>query len=158
MFVRRVQGKQNPSWEKKLGYFNKMLCAMNIKAMFKFSTIAVVLSLIFGLILFFAIGYNVYSGNIASVKLVNSSGQYIESAQISVSGQSCSVKQLGINGEVSCRFENLHDSSYSVSVELRSGVVYSEPSLGYVTSGMDFNDTITINQFGVIELVSSPST
>ncbi|WP_422412538.1 MULTISPECIES: hypothetical protein [unclassified Endozoicomonas] len=129
-----------------------------MKALFKFSTIALLLIVLIGLVLFFAIGHSVYSGKGASVKFVNSSGQHIESAYISVAGQSCSVKQLGVGGEIECHFENLHDSSYSVSVTLQGGTVYSEPSLGYVTGGMNFNDTITINQSGAIELVSSPST
>ena len=137
---------------------SKALCAANMKALFKFSTIAVLLVVLIGLVLFFAIGNSVYSGKSASLKFVNSSGQHIQSASITVAGQSCSVKELGTGGEIQCHFENLYDSSYSVSVKLQSGAVYAEPSLGYVTGGMNFNDTITINKSGVIELVSNPST
>lgn len=129
-----------------------------MKAFLKFSTIATLLIVLIGLALFFAIGNSVYSGKSASLRFMNSTGQHIESAQISVAGQTCSVKELGIGGEIQCHFENLYDSSYSVSVKLQNGTVYTEPSLGYVTGGMNFNDTITINQSGVIELASSPST
>ncbi len=129
-----------------------------MKAFFKFSTISLLLVVLIGLVLFFAIGNSVYSGKSASLKFVNSSGQLIESAQISVAGKSCSVRELGAGGEIECHFENLHDSSYSVYITLKGGAVYSEPSLGYVTGGMNFSDTITINRSGVIELVSSPST
>jgi hypothetical protein len=134
------------------------LCATNMKAFFKFSTIALLLVVLIGLVLLFAIGNSVYSGKIASLKFVNNSGQLIESANILVAGKSCSVKKLGAGGEIVCHFENLHDSSYSVSVTLQGGAVYSEPSLGYVTGGLNLNDTIVINRSGVIELVSIPST
>jgi hypothetical protein len=117
-----------------------------MKALFKISIIALL------------IGHSIYSNKGASLKFVNSSGQHIESALISVSGQSCKVKKLGIGGEINCFFKDLYDGSYSVSVSLQGGAVYSEPSLGYVTGGMDFQDTITINQSGEIELVSIPST
>ena len=137
---------------------NKLLCATNMKALFKFSTIAVLLIVLIVLVLFFAIGNSVYSGKTASLKFVNASGQLIKSASITVAGKSCSVKELGPGGEIRCHFEDLYDSSYSVSVKMQSGVLHSEPSLGYVTGGMNFNDTITINQSGVIELVSSPCT
>ncbi len=129
-----------------------------MKALFKFSTIAFLLAVFIGLVAFFAIGNSVYSGKSASLRFMNSTGQHIQSAQISVAGQSCSVKELGVGGEINCHFENLYDSSYSVSVILQNGTVYTESSLGYVTGGMNFNHTITINQSGVIELASSPST
>jgi hypothetical protein len=129
-----------------------------MKSFFKFSTIALLLVFLIGVVLLFAIGNSVYSGKGASLKFVNGSGQRIESAHISVAGKSCSVKKLGAGGEIDCHFESLYDSSYSVSVTLEGGSVYSSTSLGYVTGGMNFNDTITINQSGVIELVSSPST
>ncbi len=129
-----------------------------MKAFFKFSTIAFLLVVLIGLVAFFAIGNSVYSGKSASLRFMNSTGQHIQSAQISVAGQSCGVRELGVGGEISCHFENLYDSSYSVSVTLQNGTVYTEPSLGYVTGGMNFNHTITINQSGVIELASSPST
>ena len=129
-----------------------------MKAFFKLSTIVFLLVVLIGLVAFFAIGNSVYSGKSASLRFMNSTGQHIQSAQISVAGQSCSVKELGVGGEMQCYFENLYDSSYSVSVKLQNDTVYKEPSLGYVTGGMNFNDTITINQSGVIELISSPST
>jgi hypothetical protein len=129
-----------------------------MKALFKFSTIALLLVALIGLVLFFAIGNSVYSGKGASLKFVNSSGQHIQLASITVAGQSCSVKELGAGGEIQCHFEDLYDSSYSVSVKLKSGTIYTEQSLGYVTGGMNFYHTITINQSGVIALVSSSST
>jgi hypothetical protein len=129
-----------------------------MKALFNFSTIVLLLIVLIGFVFFFAIGNSVYSGKSASLKFVNGTSQRVESALISVAGKSCRVKELAVGGEMECHFDNLYDSSYSVSVTMQSGAVYSEPSLGYVTGGMDFNDTITINQSGVIELVSSPST
>ena len=99
-----------------------------------------------------------YSGKSASLKFVNGTGQRVESALISVAGKSCSVKELGVGGEMECHFENSYDSSYSVSVTMPDGAVYTEPSLGYVTGGMNFKGIITIKQSGVIKLVSSPST
>lgn len=128
-----------------------------MRAFFQPSTIALSLVVLIGFIIL-AIGERVYSGNIASLKFVNSTGLQIESAHIAVAGKSCSVKELGIDGEIQCHFENLHDSSYSVSVTLRGGAIYTEPSLGYVTHGMDFNDTITIDPSGVIKLASIPDT
>ena len=137
----------------------KLLCVENdMKAIFKFSTIALLLLFLIGTVLFFVIGNSVYSGKSASLKFVNNSGQRIESADISVAGKTCSVKGLSVGGEIECYFENLYDSSYSVSVTLKGGAVFSATSLGYVTGGMNFHDTITINNSGVIELVSSPST
>ncbi|RXJ65901.1 hypothetical protein CS022_24675 [Veronia nyctiphanis] len=127
-----------------------------MKAFFKFSTIVFLLVILIGLVLILSVRHSMFSGKGASLTFVNSSGQNLQSAHISVAGQSCSVKQLGVGGEIKCHFENLHDSSYSVTVTLQGGVAYTEPSLGYVTGGMNFNDTITINQSGAIELVSGP--
>lgn len=128
-----------------------------MKARFKFTTIVLLLFPLIGLILFFTIGHSVYSGKGASLKFVNASGQTVTSAQITVSGKFCTVKKLGTGGEYECRFENLSDSSYSVAVTLQNGAVYSANSLGYVTGGMNFSDTITINEAGVIKLASITS-
>lgn len=129
-----------------------------MKALFKFSTITLLLLTLIGFVLFFAIGHSVYSGKGASLKFVNASGQSVNSVHISVASKSCSARGLAADGEVECYFENLHDSSYSVSVTLQNGAIYTAESLGYVTGGMSFNDTITINKAGVINLESSPST
>ena len=127
-----------------------------MKTLFKFSTIALLLLTLIGLMLFFAIGHGVYSGKGASLRFVNASGQTVTSAQIAVSGRFCSVKRLG-GGEIECYFENLSDSSYSVAVTLQDGAVYSANGLGYVTGGMNFDDTITINEAGEIKLDSKTS-
>lgn len=129
-----------------------------MKTLFKFSTIVLLLLTLIGLILFFTIGHRVYSGKGASLKFVNASGQAVASAQITVSGKSCNVKKLGAGGEFECYFENLSDSSYSVAVTLQSGAVHSANSLGYVTGGVNFSDTITINEAGVIKLDSITGT
>lgn len=111
-----------------------------------------------GLGAIFLIDHLVYSGKGANLKFVNSSGQVVSSARVSVAGKFCAVKELSEGGEFDCYFENLYDSSYSVSVTLENGAIYSEESLGYVTGGFDFNHTITINQSGVIALEPSPNT
>lgn len=129
-----------------------------MKTLLKFSTIALLLLTLIGLTLFFAIGHSVYSGKGATLKFVNASGQTVLSAQITVSSKFCSVKNLGVGGEVECYFENLSDSSYSVVVTLENGAEYSTNSLGYVTGGINFNDTITINEAGEFKLISKTST
>jgi len=129
-----------------------------MKALFRFSTIAILLLVFIGLVLFFGIGHSVYSGKGASLKFANGSGQTIEAATITVAGKSCGVSLLHTGGSIQCYFENLYDSSYSVTVKLNNGDEYSAESLGYVTGGINFKDTITINQSGAIELESSPST
>jgi len=126
-----------------------------MKAFFKFTTIVFLLIILIGLVLVFAVSNSVYAGKGASLTFVNSSGQRIESAHISVAGQSCSVKKLGIKGEMQCQFKNLYDSSYSVSITLHNGHLYTEPKLGYVTGGINFNDTIRINSLGEISYVST---
>lgn len=128
-----------------------------MKTLFNFSTIALLLLTLIGLTLFFAIGHGVYSEKGASLRFVNASGQTVTSAQIAVSGRFCSVKRLGAGGEIECYFENLSDSSYSVAVTLQDGAVYSANGLGYVTGGMNFDDTITINEAGEIKLDSKAS-
>ena len=134
------------------------LCAKNMNAIFKFSTITILLIVLISLVLFFAIGHSVYSGKGSSVKFVNASDQVIKSAIVSVSGKSCSVKGLGVGGEVNCYFQDLYDDSYSVSVILDSGKVFINESMGYVTGGIDFNDTITFNNDGGFNLDSSIGT
>lgn len=129
-----------------------------MKAIFKFSTVVLLLLLLIGLVVFVSVGYSVYSGKGATVKLVNLSGQVIVEASVSVAGQTCSVKKLGSGGEIQCHFKNLHEGSYSISATMQNGEVFLEPNLGYVTGGINFNDTITINQSGVIALVSKSST
>lgn len=123
-----------------------------MKFLFKLTTIAALLIVLIVLVVLFVASSDIYSGETASVKFVNSSEQLVTFASITVAGKSCSVTELAVGGAFSCKFENLHDSSYLVSVELQDGSTYQE-SLGYVTGGFDFNDTIAINQVGVIELV-----
>ena len=129
-----------------------------MKAFFKFSTVAVLLLALIGLVLLFGLGYSLYQNKGANLKFINASGQHLESVKVLVSGKQCSVSKLGPNGEFSCYFENLSDSSYAVTATSQSGKVYSVSSLGYVSGGMNFNDIITINQSGVIALESIPST
>jgi hypothetical protein len=109
-------------------------------------------------VLFFAIGHSVYSGKGSSLKFVNASGQVIKSAVVSVSGKSCSVKELGVGGELNCYFQDLTDSGYSVSATLGNGEVFTNESMGYVTGGINFNDTITFQKDGSFNLDSDIST
>ena len=135
-----------------------LLCATNMKALLKFSSITMLLLILIALVLFFAVGQSIFSNKGSSLTFVNNSGQTLQSATISVAGKSCGVKALQAGGEMQCYFENLHDSSYSVSVKLENGTSHAAESLGYVTGGMNFIDTITINHSGKINLDSSPST
>lgn len=128
-----------------------------MKTFFKFTTIVILLIMLIGLVLVFFVSNSFYEGKGTSIKFINYSGQPIVSANILVAGQACSVKHLGVNGELQCYFENLYDSHYAVSVTLQSGSGFTEESLGYVTSGVDYYDTISINSFGKIVLESATS-
>lgn len=129
-----------------------------MKAIFKFSTNAILLIVLITLVLFFYIGHSVYLGKGASLKFVNASGQIIRFAVASVSGKSCSVKELGVRGKFKCYFQNLTDSNYSVSMTLRNGEVFTNESIGYLTGGLNFNDTITFQKDGSFNLDSNIST
>jgi len=126
-----------------------------MKALFKFTTVVFLLTILIGLVLVFSLSNSMYSEKGVTLTFVNSSGQRIESAHITVAGQSCRVKKLGAKGEMQCQFKNLYDSSYSVSITLHNGHLYTEPKLGYVTGGINFNDIIRINSLGEISIVSS---
>ena len=140
------------------GLISQLLCSIKMKTAFKFTTIAGLLAILIALALFLAIGKGIYSGKGSALKFVNASGHAVSSAKITVAGKSCSFKGLANGGEVNCYFENLYDSSYSVSVTLDSGSKYTAKSLGYVTGGIDFNDRITINNAGEFKVDSSIST
>lgn len=124
------------------------LCATSMKDFLKFSTIVGLLSFLILLLFVVIFVYTELSGGTASLRLVNSTGQHIESAQISLAGETCSVMNLGVGGQFQCSFGNLEEGSYSVSVKLQDGSIYNNSNLGYVTSGMDFDDIITIQSTG----------
>jgi len=129
-----------------------------LKNIFKFSTIALLLLFLIGLVLLITAGHSIYSGKGASLIFKNQSGLTITSASIGVRGQSCSVKRLENNGEINCYFGNLSDSGYQVDVELSNGLIFKADDLGYVTGGIDFIDTIIINEKGGIILVPNSRT
>ncbi len=129
-----------------------------MKYLFKVSTIILLLVAAIGALLLLGAGSLVYLGTGASLNFINNSGSVVKSANISVAGKSCTIRQLEIAGKATCHFKKLHDSSYSVTVVLENGDVYVEPSLGYVTSGLKFDDTITINSERAIELFPTPNT
>jgi len=129
-----------------------------LKKILNYSAIVILLFLLAGLTLFIVIDYSFYSGKGTSVTIKNQSGQSISSMIVSVSGKSCSVKNLENHGEINCYFSNLTDSSYSVDVVLNNGALYKAENLGYVTGGVNFSDTIIINEMGEINLAQSSST
>ena len=129
-----------------------------MKNLFKFTTIVLLLLTLIGLLLVFALVYVFYSNKGASMEFQNASRQVVESAEIAVSDKSCLVSGLVPGGKFRCYFENLSDSSYSVSVKLKDGQLYTKESLGYLSGGFDFYHVIRIYQSGDIELVSNPRT
>ena len=129
-----------------------------MKAFFKFSTIVILLLVLIGLVVVIAVSHSFYSGKGASVRFVNASKYSLQLATISVSGRSCSVKELGAGGEVNCYFQNLYDDGYTVSVTTEDGGIFKSDSMGYVTGGINFHDTITFNEDGSFVLVSDIGT
>ena len=129
-----------------------------MKALLKFSTIAILLIILIGIVVVGIIGHEVYSGKGVALTFINNSGQSADSVVIAVSGQSCSANGLERGGKFSCRIENLSDSGYNVQVKLRSGSTFSVKDFGYVTGGMESVEEITINENGEIKFSSGAGT
>ncbi len=96
------------------------------------------------------------SHNKAEVTVVNNSGESIKFLSISLfpSHGKCSVKNLSPTGSFEVEFYNFSDSHYVLKGELQNGTKI-EQELGYVTNGIDFKDTITIEKNGNAVLANS---
>ena len=89
---------------------------------------------------------------------INASDFQIAKVIVSVSGKFCSAKELGVGGELNCTFQDLYDDGYAVTVTTSEGNEYSNDSMGYVTGGINFTDTITFKKDGSFELKSDIDT
>jgi hypothetical protein len=83
------------------------------------------------------------------VTFVNSSSQQVINGQIGLSGKKFVFHKLPPGDRVTMTFKVTTDSHYDVSVELHSGRTIRK-SLGYVTSGFRFEDTLRLTDEDII--------
>lgn len=125
--------------------------------MLKLSLIVTPLVVIIGLVVLLIVDREVPKEG-ASLRLINATGKTIKVVKVVVASKSCSANGVAANSELTCFFDKLSDSSYSVEVTLDSGVTYTGENLGYVTGGVFFIDEITIEASGEFKLERKVST
>jgi len=93
--------------------------------------------------------------NTTTVAISNDSGAEIESLKVDVSDHEQTIKNM-LNGKrAKFIFQGIHDAHYVLNGEFSDGTkIHGE--IGYVTDGMDFNDSFEIHEGGKVEFKSGP--
>jgi len=86
--------------------------------------------------------------NRGSFLLVNKANEPIVRALVTVCGQTIELKNITPAHSASGSFRVKADSHYNIGVEFQSGRKLQE-EMGYVTSGVDVEDEITITDKGI---------
>ena len=93
--------------------------------------------------------------DIEKFTFVNKSNQVIRRASVNVCGQYFEYKDMQPEQGTSGNFKVSCEGHYTIDVELRSGKKMHK-EVGYVTSGMNFKDEITVTSSDV-HITSGPS-
>ena len=102
--------------------------------------------------------YFYFSIYTATVTISNESGVEIISLQVGISEPFWKPKTINNlkNGEsASLTFHGLSDSQYVLNGTLADGGKI-RAGVGYLTNGMDFNDTVVIHEDGKVEIKPGP--
>ena len=83
------------------------------------------------------------SSNKGEDSIVNQAGEAIRSGQLEICKQQFSLGQVQPKQSKEIHYKVRSDSHYDVTIEFESGKKLSR-QVGYVTSGMDFHDRLTV--------------
>jgi hypothetical protein len=89
------------------------------------------------------LGFTLRKPSVAKVTVTNGSSQEISSLRVSLKHNNLVKEKLGVNHVADFQFKIKSDDHYHVKVYFKDGSEIDK-QLGYVTSGMDSNDKITI--------------
>ena len=81
------------------------------------------------------------------VIISNQSGEEFLGGELEVCGQKYLINPIKNGNFQTIKYKVKSDSSYNITVHLKSSTI--KKSLGYVTSGIDFEDTIIVNESGI---------
>jgi len=101
------------------------------------------------IILFLGLITSCSGSNTATIIVSNKSGSEIRSLTVGVSDHKKTITNLMDGKSANLIFQGLHDSHYVLNGELNDGsIIHGE--FGYVTSGMDFKDSVVIHEDGKV--------
>jgi hypothetical protein len=81
------------------------------------------------------------------VIISNQSGEEVLGGNLEVCGQFFLIDPIKNGNFQTIKFKVKSDSSYNITIHLKSSTI--KESLGYVTNGIDFEDTIIVNESGI---------
>jgi len=99
---------------------------------------------------------NLHVFNTGHFLLVNNASEPIAYASVSICGQTVQLWDVLPNKSADGSYRVTSDSHYTIRVEFRSGGRL-EREIGYVTSGMDFNDRIIVTDSDIELMVVEKS-
>lgn len=81
------------------------------------------------------------------VIILNNSGENFLGGDLEVCGQKYLINPIKDGDFQTIKYKIKSDSSYNITVHLKSSTI--NESLGYVTSGIEFEDKIIVNESGI---------
>jgi len=106
---------------------------------------------IFGTLCLFAVGFFalVLSANKGEVLVVNRAAEPVIRGEIEICKQKFTFGPIKPSESKHISYKVWSDSHYKVTIEFQSGKRLTR-ELGYVTSGVDFNDTLTVKDNDIL--------
>lgn len=89
-------------------------------------------------------------GNKSIVTVINQSSQTIISLKIELAGETKTIAMLSNGRSAIVEFNNFSDSHYILNGVLKDGTLI-KGEFGYVTNGMNFEETFVINKGGIVK-------
>jgi hypothetical protein len=89
------------------------------------------------------------TSNAGEVSVENRASEAIDRVTVAVSGQALELPHIATGETKTERYNVVTDSHYDVSVTFRSGRTI-DGSVGYVTSGMDFQDKLIVTNDAIL--------
>lgn len=105
-------------------------------------------------LLLLAVGFlilQLFSYTKGKVVIVNNSSEQIESGLIEVCKQHLTLSQINPNDKKEIPIKISGDSHYTITLQFKSGKVLKK-ELGYVTGGMESNDTLVVKDNEIVLL------
>lgn len=100
-------------------------------------------SFIIGILLIMLLGRIYLMNTSGELTIINKSSEVVALAEVIVCNQVMQLKMIEINASKKCSFRITVDAQYYILVEFASGRKLTT-EIGYVTSGIDVEDTIII--------------
>ena len=116
--------------------------------------ILIMLAVLIGLCV--AVFYNAldhkYEEKKARLVVENNAGETISQVVVSLIGEPCRVETLANGDQAECIFTDLDKNDYAITFLRENGETVSKGNLGHVTKGLFWDDKITLNEGGEIEV------